>query len=54
MEGREVVGGETERGEGGVKEQEGFVKKVGEECWGKGQSRERERTEGSGRQGSDK
>lgn len=42
MEGREVVGGETARGEGGVKEQEGFVKKVGEECWGKGQSRERE------------
>lgn len=40
-----MVGGETLRveGGGGVKEQEGFAKKVGEECWGKGQSRERER-----------
>lgn len=28
---------------GGVKEQEGFAKKVGEECWGKGQRRKGER-----------
>lgn len=44
-------GGETARGEGEVKEQEGFAKKEGEESWGKGQrvERERERTEGSGR-----
>lgn len=33
-------------GGGGVKEHGGFAKKVGEECWGKGQSRERERENG--------
>lgn len=41
----EVVGVKLrgEGGGGGVKEQEGFAKKVGEECWGKGQRRKSER-----------
>ncbi len=60
MEGSGVEGGETARGKGEVKEQEGFVKEEGEESWGKGQrfkrerKRERRRTEGSGWKRSDK
>lgn len=53
MEGSGVVGQRTwgggveaARGEGEVREQEGFAKKDGEESWGKGQ--------GSGRKRSDK